>query len=62
VIWGHGDHLVGLPLADENRNLKPHGGIAVAPLACTNCGFLRLFVPAAIEGYGPDAKGPTRQA
>jgi predicted nucleic-acid-binding Zn-ribbon protein len=52
---GYGDHLVGFQLVDENRNLKPQGGIAVAALACRNCGHLRLFVPAAIEGYGPSS-------
>jgi hypothetical protein len=52
--WGHGDHLAGLVLLDEKRNVKPHGGIAVAALVCRNCGYLRLFVPAAIEGYGPE--------
>lgn len=53
----YGDHLVGLQLVDENRNLKLQGGIAVAALVCENCGHLRLFVPAAIEGYGPRGPG-----
>jgi hypothetical protein len=55
--WGHGDHLAGLLLMDEHRNISPTGGIAVAPLACQNCGYLRLFVPAVIEGYAPDDDG-----
>jgi hypothetical protein len=51
--WAHGNDLVGLLLADENRNIRPTGGIIVAPLACQSCGYLRLFVPAVIEGYAP---------
>jgi predicted RNA-binding Zn-ribbon protein involved in translation (DUF1610 family) len=55
--WGHGDHIVGLLLADENQNIEPQGGIAAVPLACTNCGYLRMFVPAAIDGDAPTDTG-----
>jgi predicted RNA-binding Zn-ribbon protein involved in translation (DUF1610 family) len=51
--WAHGDHLLGLQLVDENRNLKPTGGVAAAGFVCRNCGYLRLFVPIAVRGYGP---------
>jgi hypothetical protein len=29
--WGHGDHLAGLTLLDENRNVKPKGGSLLPP-------------------------------
>ena len=46
------DHLVRLRMLDADNNIKPDGGYAAAVLACDNCGYLHLFVPALVEGYG----------
>ncbi len=50
--WAHGDHLLAMLLVDENRNLKTTGGVSVAAFLCRNCGYVRLFAPDAIRGFG----------